>query len=458
MSDDRDNLTHEWIEGRSAADEEAMREWEVQSSIDTLLRMQAGKLGLSSDFRERLSRRAATPRVAGREDHFVGRMGAARILRVAAALLLAAGLGWYLWPRAPRYPAVIVQRDYRTTSGQPLARGSVLVAERGDVALTLGGYCRLRLSAGGTLRLQGKEHAEEVFLLLGRLECDVDSGIGSFVVRTPVGVAHALGTRFVVHVIDEEVEAHETEAEPPAMRMTVKVDSGRVSLTGKGQESVLLHRGAARMIAAPSASQAVLARVRKRRGKKAFRAQHARARASELSDLAEADEIPVTASDLASLPGRPAALKLVRGRAMVATVGNSERLRRALRQAAKSYEEQAQAIGMGESLHWAKGRLEHANRVLSLEYCHGWLTTLSARLVSQDATAGAGKARAAVDNLIRLETGRAELMGQVAVQREGLVKGTSLAVRELKKARTRPRKGGGADRRKAGRKDSVAGQ
>ena len=148
---------------------------------------------------------------------------------VAAAIVLAVGAWALLQALLPPggYPSPEARGDYHVENGRRLERGSVLAAGEGGAAVALGGYCRLDLDPGSRLKLQGQDHAEEVFLETGAATCEVDRNVGTFTVRTEVGTVSVKGTKFTVRILDNEgVEPMVTK------QMVVKVLVGAVLVSG----------------------------------------------------------------------------------------------------------------------------------------------------------------------------------------------------------------------------------
>ncbi|HOD84387.1 MAG: FecR protein [Planctomycetes bacterium ADurb.Bin126] len=146
------------------------------------------------------------------------------VLRAAAAMLLvAAGLAIFLGG----YPAPTASGAYRVVGGGPVQRGSVIVAEGGPARVALGGYCRVTLDAGGSLRIAGTKRAEEVVLCEGRATCEADSNTGTFAVRSDVGAVSVTGTRFAVEMIEDQ-----GDQDMFGRRMAVSVLTGAVLVSG----------------------------------------------------------------------------------------------------------------------------------------------------------------------------------------------------------------------------------
>ncbi len=134
----------------------------------------------------------------------------------AAAVPVALVAGWLLTrPTTPGYGLL--------AGGIPIVRGVSVTAYEDPVRLDLGGYCRLRLEPAGTLLVEGREGAEQVRLDRGRLACDVDRHVGSFLVRTRLGTVRVEGTRFEARLADDGAAGR---------RLEVAVSEGAVHLSG----------------------------------------------------------------------------------------------------------------------------------------------------------------------------------------------------------------------------------
>lgn len=187
----------------------------------------------------------AAGRVAWRESvgesTVVRQPGRARIAALAAAVVVALGIGW--WWSATR-SGELDGDGGRGGAGEPVARyvtvwdarepleGRTLVAgtaiETGDgtgplprrLALRLRSGIEVRLDAGTRLRLAS---AAEVELDRGAVYVDTGAGSGTLAVRTPFGVARDVGTRFEVRLGDGETP------------LSVRVRDGSVAVEHGGE-------------------------------------------------------------------------------------------------------------------------------------------------------------------------------------------------------------------------------
>jgi len=188
--------------------------------IDLLLREELGGEG-PPDLAEKVLARAF-----GRRRRLVPWLAA------AAASALFAVLAWALLGHA--YPEPRASGRFVVSGGGEVQRGSVILTEGGGAALALGGYCRLELEPQSALRIEGAKRAEQVCLERGGVACDVDSKVGTFVVRADLGTVSVRGTRFVVRIV--EVKGGE---EMVAKKLFVKVAAGLVLVSGAWGERAL---------------------------------------------------------------------------------------------------------------------------------------------------------------------------------------------------------------------------
>ncbi|HHN46880.1 MAG TPA: hypothetical protein ENN09_05505 [Planctomycetes bacterium] len=140
------------------------------------------------------------------------------------------------------YPRISATGHYTLVGGTELGRGVSLVTGGQQASIFMGGYCRVDVLPATEITIEGDERAEQVHLKRGGVSCEVKPDAGSFAVRTEVGTAQALGTRFSVEIIEEG-----SDADMHPARMRVKVLTGTVLLIGSwgefamaaGQEGVL---------------------------------------------------------------------------------------------------------------------------------------------------------------------------------------------------------------------------
>lgn len=132
------------------------------------------KAAFRAEWRERVRRRRAPDR---------------RLWLLAASVLLAAGLGWWLWPAPP---------SSRVT-------GAELEAER-PAAFQLEG-ASLRLDAGSRVLLVS---ASEIRLERGAVYVD-SQGTRTVAVHTPLGTVTEIGTRFEVRLLGSAVRVRVRE-------------------------------------------------------------------------------------------------------------------------------------------------------------------------------------------------------------------------------------------------------
>jgi ferric-dicitrate binding protein FerR (iron transport regulator) len=181
------------------------------------------------------------------------------LLALAAAVIVAVGLAWWWVSRAPRGPASVpptvawveavtgpVQLGTNTdeartiTTGEPIPLGAALRSGDGRAALRLAGGATVRLDVESRLRFAS---ATVLDLERGALYVDTGSGPhrGPIEVRTPLGTARDIGTRFALHVVG------------PDKTLLVRVrdgavlteQRGRTYNTQAGEELILHHDGRA---------------------------------------------------------------------------------------------------------------------------------------------------------------------------------------------------------------------
>ena len=137
------------------------------------------------------------------------RRAVVRTLGAAAAVLLAAVVGWMaLRGRTPRPRAegdfALIREGAAIDPASSLRRGDRLVAGAGGVQLHLGGYCELQLDPDGELIVRGEPGKEAVELEKGKLASRIVSERGEFRVVTPLGWLDVRGTKFVTSVEHRE--------------------------------------------------------------------------------------------------------------------------------------------------------------------------------------------------------------------------------------------------------------
>jgi len=146
---------------------------------------------------------------------------------VAAALLIVL-TAWLVVGSG--YPGLTISGDYKIDSGDTLRRGSTIRTQAGSAVLELGGYCRVDIKPWTTLRVDGDNYSEELFVEVGMAVCSVDSDVGQFAVLSELGAARVRGTKFTVRV--EELGGRR--------QMWVKVAGGSVEVSGGSIHDILL--------------------------------------------------------------------------------------------------------------------------------------------------------------------------------------------------------------------------
>ena len=171
-----------------------------------------------------------------------------RVVRAvaAAAAVVVAAVGLALvWPR---YPMPRATGSFTVRGGGEVGRGSVLTAGAEPAAVALGGYCRVGLEPGSTVHLEGARRAEQVFLEQGGVLCEADRGVGTFAVRTAVGTASVVGTRFAVRMVEETGDKVMFDR-----RMSVRVLVGAVLVAGAWGRT-MVHAGETAALPPPEAA------------------------------------------------------------------------------------------------------------------------------------------------------------------------------------------------------------
>ena len=168
------------------------------------------KAAFRSEWEEHVRRRRAPDR---------------RLWLLAASVLLALGLGWWLWP-APSPPVAHVEGTSGTEEGAVFAPGTLVVTDEDPLALSLGGGASLRLDAGSNVRVVS---ASVIELRRGAVYLDSE-GAGNIAVQTPFGTVQEVGTQFEVRLLDSALRVRVREG-------AVLLNSHRVEA---GTELVLL--------------------------------------------------------------------------------------------------------------------------------------------------------------------------------------------------------------------------
>ena len=154
-------------------------------------------------------RKSAVDRGQGGRQHEAGRrplrefLVRREALAIAAALMVAVGVGLYLWQSRLRYPQPRAGGSFhmqpvagRPASGRGMLRGQRITARPGGATLSLGGYCEVDLDPDTTVIVRGKPREEVIDLRDGRLLCRVTPDRGELTVTTPRGSLQVVGTEF----------------------------------------------------------------------------------------------------------------------------------------------------------------------------------------------------------------------------------------------------------------------
>jgi FecR-like protein len=182
------------------------------------------------------------------------------VLALAASVLVAVGLAWWWASRAPRDPAGVppmvarielvtgqVQLETDTdeartiTEREPIHLGAALHSGQGRASLRLAGGVIVRLDVESRLRFAS---ATVLDLERGALYVDTGSGPhgGPIEVRTPLGTARDIGTRFAVRIVEADQTTLLVRVRDGAV---LTEQRGRTYRTQAGQELVLHHDGTA---------------------------------------------------------------------------------------------------------------------------------------------------------------------------------------------------------------------
>ncbi|MBI3272240.1 MAG: FecR domain-containing protein [Planctomycetes bacterium] len=215
---------------------------EADRLIDVLLRETLGSEG-PPDVTAQVLARAYPAQAAGRPPVSVPRPASARswalraLAATAAACALFGGAALRLALRAGSYPAPAGTGAFVVADQGPLRRGARVSTAGAPAALTLGGYCDVEMGPNSSLRVDGAERAEELFLDGGSVHCRVEAGQGRFAVRTEVGAVSVTGTEFSVKLLEPI-----GERAMQGRQMLVQVAVGTVLLAG-AWGSTTLHAG-----------------------------------------------------------------------------------------------------------------------------------------------------------------------------------------------------------------------
>jgi ferric-dicitrate binding protein FerR (iron transport regulator) len=155
-----------------------------------------------------------------------------RLWLLAASVVLAVSLGWWLWPASPT-PVARAE-----TSGETINSGAKLEAHEGPAAFRLDGGSSLRLDAGSRVRLVS---ASEIRLERGAVYLDSE-GTGTVAVHTPLGTVTEIGTQFEVRLLGSAVRVRVREG---AVRVASHRADAGTELTLQADGSVARSRIAA---------------------------------------------------------------------------------------------------------------------------------------------------------------------------------------------------------------------
>ena len=163
------------------------------------------------------------------------RRGWLRAVAVAAAAVVVCGVILQQWAASRRYPAPAASGPYTLHGAAAVGRGAVLATDDKPASLTLGGYCTVRLQPYSSLRIQGQDRREAVFLERGTVQCDVTPGRGAFAVQSPLGLVSVVGTSFSVSLLERPGGKTAGNKRPTAVALRVAVTAGAVSVDYGGR-------------------------------------------------------------------------------------------------------------------------------------------------------------------------------------------------------------------------------
>lgn len=173
----------------------------------------------------------------------------------AAAALVGLAISGYLWITQPPAPAIAEKEKEKPEAKTPdvktpaeikteppkepkfedWARGTLVQTGDKPKIGMLGGYAKIEAAANTSIRIEGKEKAEQILVEKGEVACSVEKKVGTFTVRTPAGYVLVTGTRFEVSVPQGDGE-HRTDASP--RQMSLSVTEGSVQLCGEYGKAV----------------------------------------------------------------------------------------------------------------------------------------------------------------------------------------------------------------------------
>ena len=262
MTPEEAQLLHEWLAGHpvTASPENLdVREWELQSAINTMLLMHENRLSLSETFQHRLNQRIATLQtqndagtqpaassqihssfVSGpsdddrRVDPTHTKYHSRRRSRILVSTVAVAAVAFSGWLWSNHYPEPDASGHFRVAGGGRVVREATLTTDENEAQLILGGYCNVTLRPNSNIRIEGSDRAERIVLNEGSVSCHVDRGEGTFHVSTDLGEVSVLGTSFEVQVTEKG------EADMRSGHMLVTVLTGTVLVaTAAGQTCTL---------------------------------------------------------------------------------------------------------------------------------------------------------------------------------------------------------------------------
>ncbi len=183
--------------------------------------------------------RRASEQAGRRHLHWwIGGIAAALLLAAAGTWIIRANLApWRVGPQLSKttmpgtqpaeigYPEPEITGTVAAAGSGAIGRGRVVIAI-GQAKLALGGYARVTMTSGSEVGIEGTPRDEVVYLKTGEIVSEVESGHGTFSVRTDDALVRVTGTRFRVTVrpIDR--------GDPMKKQTFVKVLAGTVLVSG----------------------------------------------------------------------------------------------------------------------------------------------------------------------------------------------------------------------------------
>ena len=172
-----------------------------------------------------------------------------RFLALAASIVAALGIGWWLWSLRPSagpglaahvesVAGVVESQGSRLAGGEEILAGAEIetaAAPAGLAALRLAGGPSLRLDAGTRVRLASASVVE-----LDRGAVYLDSVQHAVVIRTPLGIVREVGTQFEVRLLGRG-----TALRVRVREGAVRIEEGTATYPAEAGTELTLHAGGA---------------------------------------------------------------------------------------------------------------------------------------------------------------------------------------------------------------------